>query len=494
MSRPIYLYSLLGLMLAAGSGAAGYWFGQQSASHVQMPHASAQSDERTVLYWYDPMKPDQHFDQPGKSPFMDMQLVPKYAGSLPEADVLSVSAQAVQNLGMRTVLVQRGVLPTGIEAVGSLAYNQREVATLQARAAGFVERVYGRAPGDVLAAGTPLADLLIPEWSAAQLEFIAVLQSGDSRLIAATRERLRLLGMSQALITRVEGHRQPEPLQTIVTPLAGELQSLEVRVGMAVSAGQDLAQVNGLASVWLDTAIPEAQAGLVEVGAPISATLAAFPGQTLHGKVIALLPSADLQTRTLTVRSELPNPDGKLRPGMFAAVRLNSAGEETVLLLPSEALIRSGKRTLVMLAEGEGRFRPQEITIGREADGRVQVLTGLQEGQSVVTSGQFLIDSEASLQGLLAQTSDVQSEAPALELHRAQGIIRALDAKQVTLEHGSFDSLNMMGMTMPFTLASPEVAAGLQVGDRVQIAVSQSPAGLVVEQLTRQAKQQEETP
>lgn len=487
MSRSVFVYSLLGLAIAAGGTAAGFWLGQQNVEHSQMPTVEARPDERPVLYWYDPMKPDQHFEQPGKSPFMDMDLVPKYAGSQQDAKVLSVSAQTVQNLGMRTAQVRRGVLPSAIEAVGSLAYNQREVATLQARAAGFVERVYGHAPGDVLPAGTPLADLLIPEWSAAQLEFIAVLESGDTRLITASRERLRLLGMSPVLISRVQSQRQPNRLQTVVTPLAGELQSLQVRVGMAVSAGQDLARLNGLSSVWLDTAIPEAQAGLLEVGAPISATLTAFPGQTQQGRVIALLPSADLQTRTLTVRSELPNPDGKLRPGMFAAVRLDSTNQQDVLLLPSEALIRSGKRTLVMLAEGDGRFRPQEISIGREAAGQVQVLEGLQEGQSVVTSGQFLIDSEASLQGLLAQTNnETPLAAPAVELHEAHGIIRALDTRQVKLEHGAFDSLNMMGMTMDFPLARPELAAGLQVGDHVQIAVRQTPEGLVVEQLSKQ--------
>jgi Cu(I)/Ag(I) efflux system membrane fusion protein len=158
-----------------------------------------------------------------------------------------------------------------------------------------------------------------------------------------------------------------------------------------------------------------------------------------------------------------------------------------VLLLPSEAVIRSGKRTLVMLAEGDGRFRPQQISIGREAAGRVHVLDGLEEGQSVVTSGQFLIDSEASLQGLLAQNShEPPQAAPAVELHEAHGIIRALDAQQVKLEHGAFDSLNMMGMTMEFPLARPEVAAGLQVGDHVQIAVRQTPEGLVVERLSKQ--------
>jgi len=479
-------YCLLAIAVAAGGTAGGFWLGKQSSSHDQMP--AAKPEDRQVLYWYDPMVPTQRFEQPGKSPFMDMELVPKYAGTEQNMTSLSVPAQAIQNLGMRTSTVVRAVLPSGIDAVGSLAYNQREVATLQARSAGFVERVYGHAPGDVLPAGTPLADLLIPEWSAAQLEFIAVLQSGDARLASAARERLRLLGMPQGLIDQVQRTRQPKALQTVVTPISGELQTLDIRAGMALAAGQDLARINGLASVWLDTAVPESQASAVQLGAPISASLAAFPGQTLTGRVIALLPSADLQTRTLTVRSELPNPDGKLRPGMFASVRLNSTNEQPVLLISSEAVIRTGKRALVMLAKGEGRYRPHEIQIGREADGRVEVLSGLSEGDAVVTSGQFLIDSEASLQGVMAQVDDALPEqAP---LHEAQGVIRKLDGQAVTLEHGPFDSLSMPGMTMVFEMVKPEVATGLKVGDSVRIGVRQSDAGLVVEQLTKQEASQ----
>lgn len=479
-------YCLLGLAITAAGTAGGFWLGKQSASHDQLP--AAKSEDRQVLYWYDPMVPTQRFEQPGKSPFMDMELVPKYAGTEQDTTALSVPAQAIQNLGMRTSTVVRAVLPSGIDAVGSLAYNQREVATLQARSAGFVERVYGRAPGDVLPAGTPLADLLIPEWSAAQLEFIAILQSGDARLVDAARERLRLLGMPKGLIDHVQRTRKPKALQTLVTPIGGELLSLEVRAGMAVSAGQDLARLNGLSSIWLDAAIPESQAAAIELGAEISASLTAFPGQALKGRVISLLPSADVQTRTLTVRSELPNPEGKLRPGMFASVRLNSADEQPVLLIPSEAVIRTGKRALVMLAEGEGRYRPHEVQVGREADGRFEVLSGLSEGQAVVTSGQFLIDSEASLQGVMAQIDDPMPEqAP---LHEAQGVIRELDGQAVTLEHGPFNSLGMPGMTMVFDLAKPEVATGLKIGDAVRIGVRQSDAGLVVEQLTKQGANQ----
>ena len=474
-------------VLTVGIGAAGggYWLAQRQAKHELLP-SSAPTDERKVLYWYDPMQPEQRFDKPGKSPFMDMELVPKYAGSEQDPSVLSIPAQAVQNLGMRTSMVIRGVLPSDIEAVGSLAYNQREVANLQARAGGFVERVYGRAPGDVLPAGAPLVDLLIPEWSAAQLEFLAVLRTADTRLISAAQERLRLLGMPQTLIEQVRRSGKPRAVQTLTTPISGELQALQVRAGMTVEAGQDLALINGLSSVWLDAAIPEAMAGSIQVGDEIRANLTAFPDRPLLGRVIALLPSADPQTRTLTVRSELPNPAGKLRPGMFAAVRLNSAVEQSTLLVPSEAVIRTGKRALVMLAEGDGRYRPQEITLGREADGRLEVFSGLEEGQAVVTSGQFLIDSEASLQGILAGNAEQDSTEG---LHVSHGVIRALDGKQVTLEHGPFESLNMPGMTMAFPLVSSEVAVGLKPGDHVRIGARQKNSGLMIEQLSKEGDQ-----
>ena len=171
---------------------------------------------------------------------------------------------------------------------------------------------------------------------------------------------------------------------------------------------------------------------------------------------------------------------------LFAAVRLNSAVEQSTLLVPSEAVIRTGKRALVMLAEGDGRYRPQEITLGREADGRLEVLSGLEEGQAVVTSGQFLIDSEASLQGILAGNAEQDSTEG---LHVSHGVIRALDGKQVTLEHGPFESLNMPGMTMAFPLVSSEVAVGLKPGDHVRIAARQTNSGLLIEQLRKEGDQ-----
>ncbi|CAN5330415.1 efflux RND transporter periplasmic adaptor subunit [soil metagenome] len=356
------------------------------------------SGKGKVLYYYDPMVPAQHFDKPGKSPFMDMELVARYAegsaagGAGQEPPGVRVDPAAVQNLGIRLATVERGTLASDLAVTGSVDFNQRDVAIVQARAAGFVQRVYARAPGDVIAAGAPLADMLVPEWGGAQAEYQAVRRTGDAALIAAARDRLRLLGAGGA------GGRG---MTTIRAPIGGVIQTLEVRAGMTLASGQTLAQISGLGTVWLNAAVPEAQAALLRVGRPVRADLAAFPGESIAGRVVAILPTAQIDSRTLTVRIELPNPAGRLRPGMFATVHLGGEGG-SALLVPSEAVIRTGKRVLVMVAGAGGHYRPVEVRIGREGDGRTEILAGLGQGDKVVASGQFLLDSEASLGGIEA--------------------------------------------------------------------------------------------
>jgi Cu(I)/Ag(I) efflux system membrane fusion protein len=283
-----------------------------------------------------------------------------------------------------------------------LDFNQRDVSVVQARASGFVQRVYARAPGDVVGAGAPMADLLVPTWGGAQAEYLAVRRTGDAPLEAAAHQRLRLLGMPDSLIDQVARDGRERTVVTISTPVGGAIQTLDVRQGMTVAMGQTLAQVNGLGTVWLNAAVPEAQAGQVQPGQGAHAELAAFPGEPFAGKVVAILPTAQADSRTLTVRVELTNPKGRLKPGMFATVHLGGQAQPA-LSVPSEAVIRTGKRALVMLAADGGRYQPVEVKLGREAGDRTEILAGLSEGQKVVASGQFLIDSEASLNGLQAQ-------------------------------------------------------------------------------------------
>ncbi|MDB6161387.1 MAG: efflux transporter periplasmic adaptor subunit, partial [Gammaproteobacteria bacterium] len=289
----------IGLIIAVAvlSAAGGYWFARHGGGRADLTHSATQSSsaavgssDRPALYWYDPMVPNQHFDKPGKSPFMDMQLVPKYADEGGASGGVQISPNIVQNLGLRIAPVELGRFSQPIEAVGNIVFNQRNVAIVQSRTNGFVSRVYGRAPADVVRRGAPLVDLLVPEWAGAQAEFLALLRSGDRDLIEAGRQRLLLLGMPPELITRIEASQKQQATITITAPFAGAIESLDVREGMTVSAGATLARINGLQTVWLEAAIPESQSGLVAPGQTVEAQLAAYSGETLKGRVIAILP------------------------------------------------------------------------------------------------------------------------------------------------------------------------------------------------------------
>jgi membrane fusion protein, copper/silver efflux system len=477
--------------LLAGAGAVAValaiGFGLGRIAIAPKPSQSA-SAGRPVLYWYDPMYPAQHFDKPGKSPFMDMQLQPRYAGEAAAgagAPGVQIDPAKVQNLGVRLATVERGTLPSSLAATGVVDFDERDVAVVQAKAAGFVQRVYGRAPSDVVGAGAPLADLLVPDWGGAQAEYLAVRRTGDAALIRAARERLVLLGMPAGLIDQVERSGSARNVVTVTTPTGGMIKTLGVRAGMSVAAGQTLAEVTGLSRVWLNAAVPEATAGGVRVGETATATLEAFPGQAFTGRVTAILPQAQTESRTLTARIELPNPGLRLRPGMFANVQFGGVAQPA-LLVPSEAVIRTGRRTLVMLAQTGGRFEPAEIQPGREADGKTEVLAGLSEGEKVVASGQFLLDSEASLSGVQARRLNAPpapaKAAPAL--YETRGRVEQITPTSVTLSHEPVPAIGWPAMTMQFRLADPALAKGVKVGDRVAFGFDRPAAGPTVRRLT----------
>jgi membrane fusion protein, copper/silver efflux system len=393
---------ILAAVLIAGGG--GYWLGQRGDGQTAST-ATGSPDGRKILYYYDPMVPGQKFDKPGKSPFMDMQLVPKYADDAANADAAAgvrIDPSAVQNLGIRVAEAKMGSLAATLNVTGSIDFNQRDVAIVQARSGGFVSRVYARAPGDVVRAGAPIADVHLPEWGGAQTEFLSVKRLGKPELTAAARHRLRLMGMSEGVISGVERSGRTNGTITITSPISGVIQTLDARAGVTLAQGQTLAQVTGIGTVWLNAAVPEAQAGSVRIGQSASATLTAFPGETFGGRIIAVLPTAQADSRTVTVRIELANRGGRLRPGMFANVALGGDAR-TALLVPGEAVIRTGTRTLVVLATGNGRYQPAEVRAGREGGGQTEIMEGLAAGERVVASGQFLLDSEASLTGIEAR-------------------------------------------------------------------------------------------
>jgi len=460
-------------------------FGLSTAAFGQSPA----KEGKEVLYWYDPMVPQQKFDKPGKSPFMDMELVPRYADEGGDGASMSIDPSVTQNLGMRLATATRESISQSLEATGALMYDERDVAVVQARAGGFVERVYDRAPEDVIEKGAPLADLLIPEWAAAQEEYLALKEVGEPQLLTAAHQRLRLAGMPPEVIAQLERTGKARPVWTVTSPIGGVLNSLDIREGMTVSAGASLARVNGLDTVWLEVAVPEAQIAHLAPGQSVTARLPAFAGEALEGTIQSVLSQANLDSRTVRVRVELPNPQQRLRPGMTAEVTL-SRNVEDVLVIPSEAVIRTGQRALVMLAENEGRYRPVEVRIGREFDDKTEVLEGLEAGQQVVASGQFLLDSEASLRGLTAQGLEQPASPVKPALHEAEGTIVSLEDGMVGLSHGPFKTLNMPGMTMSFPVADQSLLSGLQMNDRVRVGVRESDEGLVIERIEKLGGQQ----
>lgn len=468
------------IVIAAASVALGFWLAQHrsradNATMTANAAPTTANDEQKILYWYDPMVPNQHFDKPGKSPFMDMDLVPKYADEVDTADV-KIDPGVQQNLAIRRAVVERHALSQTMETVGSLIFNERNIAIVQTRSNGFVERVYAHAPGDVVKENEPLADLLIPEWAGAQLEYLALRRNGTAELLGAARQRLQLLGMPNDLIRTVERTGKPHMIVTIVSPINGMVQTLEVRTGMSVGMGMTLAQIVGIDPVWLDAAVPETQAEWVKEGQLLEAQLSAYPGETFSGRVIAVLPEINLETRTLKVRAEFPNPEQRLRPGMYAQVRIEAGQQKPLLWAPTEAVIRTGTRNVVIVDKGEGTFLPVEVELGPETSGKTAILRGLAEGQTVVASGQFLIDSEASLMGVLAkldtpneqEASSALNEMDVAELHQAEGMVKSIEGNEITLRHGPVPSLNWGAMTMPFMLADPALAKSLSPGDQVK--------------------------
>lgn len=476
--KKIILWASLAIAALAMLGAGAWYF-----RHSSLPIATAVSVARNgdaqdksgkeVLYWYDPMVPDQKFEKPGKSPFMDMQLVPKYAGAGGESAMVSVPAQTMQNLGIRIEPVTKTAFGSELAAVGRIEPNERAYYAVQTRVPGFVERLYVRAVGDPVAKGQKVAEIYAADLLAAQKEYLALLEldhvENAADLKEASRNRLKLLGMTEGEIQRVTESRQAAPRIGVYAPASGVVTELGVREGAQLMAGSTLLQISDLSRVWLVAEIPERDAGQVRPGMPAKVELQSLPGAVVSGKVGYIYPALDPAARTLRARIELPNPKGMLRPGMYANVRLGGQSRE-VLSVPTESVIATGKRKVVILKQ-DNAFRPAEIQTGQEGMGRTEILSGVAEGEQVVVSGQFLIDSEASLSGVLARLSE-QAMPPmkvVQEMARGSGKVVAIDAaaREITLAHDPIPALGWPAMTMGFKVNDAIPLQQLHPGDAV---------------------------
>ncbi len=466
-----------GLMLTTG----GFYIGRHASNPSAEPMAAgAAAADRKVLYWHDPMVPGQRFDKPGKSPFMDMQLVPVYADSDASDGGTKISPTVQQNLGMRLAGVRRAVVASSFDAVGSVQFDERLSVSVQTRVAGYVEHLSARAPMESVRKGQALATVFAPDWLGPLNELLALKRAGVSAdLIAAARERTQAMSIPSDLVRRVEAGETPNARFVVTSPSSGVVAELGVREGAAVSPGMSLFRIAGLEKVWAIAEIPETQALRLVRGQTVRAVLQADPSQSFDGKLTELLPEVSASTRTLKARFEVDNRNGKLIPGML--LRLQVAGPSSSrLVVPAEAVIRTGKRSVVLVRLPNGAFESRDIALGQEVGDDIEVLRGLSESEQVVASGQFLIDSEARLRSV----TDSMAIAPATagaplsagstptakasDVHVGEGKIESVAADGITISHGPISSLKWPPMTMGFGKPSTVAFSDIKKGDTVR--------------------------
>ncbi|WP_456413525.1 efflux RND transporter periplasmic adaptor subunit [Thiolapillus sp.] len=438
-----------------------------------LPAHSADDGEKEILYWVAPMDPNYRRDEPGKSP-MGMDLIPVYAEADDEGSDVSISPAVVQNLGVRTESVKAGTLPRLIDTVGYIDYDASRVSHIHLRVSGWIEKLAVKSAGERVTKGQRLFNLYSPDLVNVQEEFLRALSGGNKGLIEASRDRLNALGISRGQIVQLEKRRKVRQNIAIYAPQDGVVSELPVREGMYAKPAMNVMTLADLSSVWLIAEVFERQADWVGVGDKAEVTLPYLPGKIWQGEVEYVYPSLDMKTRTLLVRLRFDNPGESLKPNMYARVKLYASPRENVISIPMEALIRTGAKDRVIVEVGAGRFDAREVVAGIESGERIEILEGLEVGEKVVVSGQFLIDSEASLKASFMRMTDVDasdekapqaSETPAKA--KGHGLVLAINVeqKEIELRHAPIAELGWPEMEMLFPVDAD--IRDLQVGEEI---------------------------
>ena len=360
--------------------------------------------EKKILYWVAPMDPSYRRDEPGKSP-MGMDLVPVYADDNMGPDV-KISPAVINNMGVRTAKVERGRLWRRVDTVAAVNFDQSKVSHIHLRTDGWLEKLAVRSEGERVKRGDRLFNVYSPTLVNAMEEYVQALSSSNRRLINASKDRLLSLGISSQQIEELGRTRKVPQTVAIYSPQDGVVAELNVREGMYVKPDTEIMRLADLSTIWILADVFENQADWVSLGQPADVSLSYMPGKQWEGKVEYIYPSLDPKTRTLKVRLQFDNPEEELKPNMYGHVSIYGGAKQGVLNIPREALIRTGSEQRVIVALGEGRFAPKTVKAGMESGDWVEIIEGLKEGETVVTSGQFLIDSEASLKASLMRMQE----------------------------------------------------------------------------------------
>jgi len=435
------------------------------------PAANTTSSERKLLYYQHPHKPGITADKPMKDE-MGMDYVAVYGDSNPQdGATVRIAPQVVQNMGVRTSKVVKGRLVRDIDTAGTVEVNEQRVHHIHLRTQGWIERLYVSSEGERVKKGQLLFEVYSPELVNAQLEYIQASQVGSPRLVPVSRERLLAMGLAEKQIQRLDKTKKAEQLFQVYTPQDGIVEKLNVRHGMYVMPNTDVMIIANLDEVWILADVLERQSAWVKPGQAAQVHLDYLPKEKLSGVVEYVYPRLNPKTRTLRVRLRFPNPGEILKPDMFARVTLHVEEKQSALLIPREAVIRTSDTSRVILSLGEGKFSAREVQVGLETSDNVEIIAGLQEAEEVVTSGQFLLDSEASLKAGL-QRLQTEVTKPAGQVNATaivgRGVLHTIGNNKVTITHAPIAALQWSAMTMDFTVASAVVLTDLKPEDQVE--------------------------
>lgn len=495
----------LGTLLLLGVATAGYWFGMHTASGGKESTVAAKA-ERKVLYYRNPMGLADTSPVPKKDS-MGMDYVPVHEGEEVATGQLSISTDKVQKLGVQSAAATLRELDRTLRVTGRIEVNERRTYAISPKFEGWVERLYVNTTGQTVGKGQPLFEVYSPELVSAQGEYKLALQGLASLKDAGAEAKAGMQQLADASRSRLKNWDiadTPSSLGadnsrvTFRAPVTGIVLEKKAVQGMRFMPGETLYQIADLSSLWVIAEINEQDIGQVHTGSLAQVTVDAWPDRMFDGKVDFIYPTLNSATRTVQVRIELSNPKGVLKPAMFANVQIAVGNSGKVLTVPTSAVIDSGSRQLVLVRLTEGRFEPRTVSLGNRSDNYVEVLGGIVEGEQVVTSANFLLDSESNLKtalsGMNAGVAPSASAASAVQRehksvgHQAQGTLDAINQDgTVSITHQPIKSLGWPGMTMDFALANSSLAAGIKPGSAISFEiVERTPGEWVITRLQAQ--------
>lgn len=492
---PYFLTGLLGSI--AGAGAVYY---------LNTNSGSVEFEEEEPLYWVSPMDPTYRRDGPGTSP-MGMELVPVFAGDeLSGPGTVTISPLVENNLGVRTALVEAAPFRSTIRTVGYVQFDEDRLINLHPRVEGWVDELFVKARGEFIEEGEPLYSIYSPTLVNAQEELLLAMERDNGRFVISAEERLLALQVPQSLIDEVKLNQRVFRNVTVYAPQSGLVANLGVREGQFVQPGNQILSIGVLDEVWVIAEVFERQASLVSVGDPVNMTLDYLPGRDWQGVVDFIYPTLDEQTRTVAVRLRFRNPGQELKPNMFAQVTIqHSEDGEQALLIPHSAVIRTGTQDRVVLALGEGRFKSVEVALGRSGDQSIEILSGLQAGDRIVTSAHFLLDSESSITSDFLRMSaegamsieEMEAMSGAAEITAAEateaanrrsdlvwssGVVEHVmgSERMVSITHAPVPEWEWPEMTMSFELAEDIDAAEIETGEEYEFQMNRLTGNRIV--------------